>query len=72
MSVTEILEELGSMPRSDKLRVLQRLAADIAREEAATALEPGVAYPVWAPHDAFEAADTLLQALEAEPSVEHG
>jgi len=60
------------MPRSDKLRVLQRLVADIAREEAAMPLEPGVAYPVWAPHDAFEAANTLLQALEVEPSAENG
>lgn len=72
MSVTEILEELEAMPRSDKFRVLQRLVADIAREEAATPLRADAVYPVWAPHDAFEAADTLLQALEAEPSVEHG
>jgi len=72
MSVIEILEGLESLPRSDKLLVLQRLAADLARDAGVTALEPDANYPVWAPHNAFEAADTLLQALQADASTEDG
>ena len=72
MSVTEILEELELLPRSDKLRVFQRLAAELAGEESAALLRPDADYPVWAPHDAFEAAGTLLQALQAEARPESG
>jgi hypothetical protein len=66
MSLTELLPELRSLPRSDKLRVIQLLAADLAEGEDPPVIPPGQAYPVWSPFDAYPAADTLLKALAAE------
>jgi hypothetical protein len=66
MSLTELLPHLHSLPRNEKLRAIQLLAEDLAREEPANLLEPGQSYPVWSPWDAHEAAALLLKLLEAE------
>lgn len=72
MTLPEILSELHSLPRSEKLRVIQSLVSDLAKDEGAAALEPNQRYPVWAPYDAFEAADTMLNALKTESSADAG
>jgi hypothetical protein len=66
MSLVEILPTVQSLPREDKLRLIQFLAQDLAEAEAPAALVPGEEYPVWSPYNAFEAADTLLGVLRAE------
>jgi len=71
MSLTEMLTELHSLPRADKLRVIQSLISDLAEEDELPSLEPDAGYPVWAPHGAFEAADAMLKALQAESSPGH-
>jgi len=60
MSLAELLPAVQSLPRSDKFRLMQELIAELAREEA---LEAGE-YPVWSPHDAHQAAASLLLMLE--------
>jgi len=42
--------------------LVRELIAELAQEEAATAIE----YPVWSPYDAHDGAATLLQLLEKE------
>jgi len=43
---------------------MQFLGSELAQEEL-DVLKPGLAYPVWSPSDAVEAADTMLAVLKA-------
>ncbi|MCI0487241.1 MAG: hypothetical protein L0229_11650 [Blastocatellia bacterium] len=65
MSLDELLPTLRELDRADKLRVMQFLAFELAREEGALP-DSGTHYPVWSPFDSFEAGNTLLAALGAE------
>jgi len=60
-----LLPTLRDLDRADKLRVMQFLVAELAKDEDAL-LIPEASYPVWSPHSAFDAADTLLAALAAD------
>jgi hypothetical protein len=62
MSLNEVLPEVRSLSRVDKIRLIQFLAQELEREEGL--IEPGRSYPVWSPDRAFTAAAALLQALE--------
>ena len=64
-----LLPALRALSRADKLRVIQDMAVELAKDEAMPMAETGVGYPIWTPHQAFEAAATLLGALEAERKV---
>jgi hypothetical protein len=72
MSLVELLPVLQALPRDDKLRLLQFLVVELAREEGVTLLEIGGPYPIWTPYNAFKAADTLLKALEEEKPTKNG
>lgn len=61
MKLAELLPALHQLPRAEKFRAVQFLAAELAQEESG-ALMPGE-YPVWSPHDAVGAAHTLTQYL---------
>ena len=63
-ALPDLLPALRSLPRSDKLRVNELLAADLAREESPSLVEAGAIYPVWTPIDTFEAAAVLQRELE--------
>ena len=65
MGINELAPILAALDRADKLRVLQLLIQELAKEDGA--LLNGESYPIWSPYDAFEAADVLLEALKAEP-----
>ncbi len=66
MSLAELMPHLQSLLREEKLRAIQFLADNLAREEQAPPLQSGKEYPLpWSPWDAYEAAATLMQVLEA-------
>jgi hypothetical protein len=65
MSLTEVLPEVQSLSRPDKIRLLHFLTKELERDEG-DLIEPGQSYPVWSPDLAFTAAEALLQALEEE------
>ncbi len=65
MSLTDILAEVQTLSRLDRIRLIQILARELEREESQL-IEPGKSYPVWSPDRAFTAADALLDALAAE------
>jgi hypothetical protein len=65
MSLTEVLPEVQALSRLDKIRLIQILARDLEGDESSP-IEPGRAYPVWSPDQAFAAAAALLEALEEE------
>ncbi len=62
MTLNELLPSLQTLPRVDKLRLIQLLAEDVASEEG-IALGDAGAYPVWSPYEAFDGAATLLRVL---------
>jgi hypothetical protein len=69
MTLAELLPELRGLPRAHKLRVIQLLASDVAREEGTEVIAPEGSYPIWSPYDAFEGAATLLRVLDEEQAA---
>jgi hypothetical protein len=69
MVSTNLLHTLQHLPRADKLYVMQFLVSTLAQEEEL--LKPNLAYPVWSPYDAVEAAHTMLQVLHSAESEHH-
>jgi hypothetical protein len=65
MSLIDLLPDVHSLSRSDKLQLIQFLAHELERDEA-DVIEAGKVYPIWSPDQAFSAAEALLQALEEE------
>lgn len=66
MSISELLPAIHSLPDPDKLQLIRILAEDLrGSEQEAVELLKG-SLPVWTPHGAFDAADTLLLALQTD------
>jgi len=63
MSLVEVLPEVQSLSRIDKIRLIEYLARELEQDESAL-IEPGQSYPVWSPDRAFPAAAVMLKALE--------
>ncbi len=70
MTLIDLLPSLRELDRADKLRAMQFLIIELAREEGAL-LKPDMAYPIWSPYNAFEAANTLLDVLKADKAAAH-
>lgn len=64
MTLAELLPALHSLAKSEKLRAIQVLAADVARENGEAFVPSEAPYPVWSPYDAFDGAATLMRLLE--------
>ena len=64
--ITELLPKVQTLPKADKLRLIQFLVSELAREEGITLLQPNADYPIWTPYNAFDAANILLSALKEE------
>lgn len=65
MSLAELLPDITSLSRVEKLRLIQLLAQELAEGED-RGIEAGRSYPVWSPDQSFAAAETLLQTLRVE------
>jgi hypothetical protein len=63
MSLGEVLPEVRSLSRLDKIRLIQFLAQELERD-AGSLIEPGQSYSIHSPDQAFAAAAALLRALE--------
>lgn len=64
MIVTDLLPMLQNLSRADKLRVIEFLQSELAKEETITLLKNGQSYEIWSPYDAFEAENILGKMLE--------
>ncbi|MDD1429055.1 hypothetical protein MEO94_32435 [Dolichospermum sp. ST_sed9] len=71
MVSTEMLNSLHTLSRADKLYIMQVLISELAQEET-NLIKPDQSYPVWSPYDAFEAANTMLEVLQAAKSQNNG
>ena len=69
MTLAELLPALHGLPKCEKLRAIQLLAADIAHEDGEILVPSDAAYPVWSPFDAFDGAASLMQLLEDEKAA---
>lgn len=65
MSLGDVLPDVQSLSRHDKLLLIKFLAHELAEQESEL-IEPGQSYPVWSPDSAFAAAATLMRALDDE------
>ena len=64
MVSAKLLETLQGLSYADKLYVMQVLISELAQQEA-DLFKPNQDCPVWSPCDAFEAAETMLNVLQA-------
>ena len=64
MSLTELVPEVKQLPRIDKLRLMQVLVVELAKEEGVSLLLQEGEYPIWTPLNAYDAAETLMKMLE--------
>ncbi len=69
MSLSQLLPSVEALPRTEKLQLMQWLAAQLAKEEGVPLLLPEGEYPVWSPYDAHEAAAVLGAFLEQEKAA---
>jgi hypothetical protein len=69
MTLVDLIPELQALPRPDKLRVIQMMAADVAQEEIAGLPASGEEHIVWSPFDAHEGAAVLMRVLEEEKAA---
>lgn len=65
MSLAQVLPEIQSLSRQDKIRLIQIIAQDL-EQDAIFAIENGATYPVLSPDREFAAAAVLLRVLEEE------
>lgn len=70
--IAELLPKIQALSKADKLRLMQFLVSELAREEGVTLLQPNEDYPIWTPYNAFDAATTLLKALQEEQATYAG
>jgi hypothetical protein len=64
MVSSELISTLRGLSRADKFYVMQLLISELAQQETEL-IKPDQSYPVWSPYDAVEAADTMLNVLQA-------
>ena len=67
MSLAEVLPNLKTLNRAEKLRVVKILIDEITQEEASF-FESGAEYEIWSPYDSYDAAAKLQQMLEENKS----
>ncbi|MEB3220189.1 MAG: hypothetical protein VKN72_28690 [Nostocales cyanobacterium 94392] len=65
MTTAELLLTLKDLPRTEKLKVMQFLIAELAKEEEPT-LQAGATYSLLSPLNSHEAAHKLGQLLESD------
>ena len=65
MTLTEILPSLRKLSDQEKIKAIQFLDAELAKDAQNSAfLEDGKTYEVWSPYDAFSAEKTLTDMLQ--------
>lgn len=64
MPLTEVIPRVRELSARDELRLIQTLTDDLAREVGLD-LAPEAEYPVWSPHDSYEAAAQIQSFLDS-------
>ncbi|MBW4690731.1 MAG: hypothetical protein KME27_03085 [Lyngbya sp. HA4199-MV5] len=72
MPLTELMLQIQTLPKIDKLRLMQFLATELVKEEDANFFVANQEYPVWSPYSCSEAANVLMNLLAAKQQEKHG
>ncbi|WP_348539844.1 MULTISPECIES: hypothetical protein [Spirulina sp. CCY15215] len=64
MPLAEIMSQIQTLPKIDKLRLMQFLATELIKEEDTNFFVANQEYPVWSPYNCSEAANVLMNFLE--------
>lgn len=70
MVSSELISTLRQLNRADKFYIMQVLISELAQQETEL-IKPDQSYPVWSPYDAVEAANTMLNVLQAAQTQDH-
>jgi len=70
MVSSELISTLKQLSRSEKFYVMQMLISELAQQES-DLIKADHSYPVWSPYDAVEAANTMLNLLQATKDQEN-
>ncbi len=70
MTKADLFPALKDLPRAEKLKVMQFLIAELAKEEEPT-LQAGATYSLWSPLNSHEAAHKLSQLLESDQTAQN-
>lgn len=71
MSETELFATLKNLSRADKLRIMQFLVLELAKEENIS-LQSEATYSLWSPYNSHEAAHKLADLLEQDKQTNNG
>jgi hypothetical protein len=63
MPLVELMSQIQTLPKIDKLRLMQFLATELVKEEDANFFVANQEYPVWSPYNCSEAANILMNLL---------
>jgi hypothetical protein len=70
MTTADLFPTLRELTRAEKLKVMQFLIAELAKEEEPT-LQAGATYSLWSPLNSHEAAHKLSQLLESNQAAQN-
>ncbi|MGL6337975.1 MAG: hypothetical protein ACRC80_02410 [Waterburya sp.] len=70
MTTADLFLTLRGLPRAEKLKVMQFLIAELAKEEEPT-LQAGATYSLWSPLNSHEAAHKLSKLLESDQTAQN-
>ena len=72
MPLAELMSQIQTLPRTDKLRLMQFLATELVKEEDANFFVANQEYPVWSPYDCSQAANILMNLLATKQQEKNG
>jgi hypothetical protein len=72
MPLAELMSQIQTLPKLDKLRLMQFLATELMKEEDVNFFVENQEYPVWSPYNCTEAANVLMNLLETKQRSQDG
>lgn len=72
MPLAELMSQIQTLPRIDKLRLMQFLATELVKEEDANFFVANQEYPVWSPYDCSQTANILMNLLATKQQEKNG
>ncbi len=72
MPLAELMSQIQTLSKIDKLRLMQFLATELVKEEDVNFFVANQEYPVWSPYNCSEAANVLMNLLATKKQEQNG
>jgi hypothetical protein len=72
MPLAELMSQIQTLPKIDKLRLMQFLATELVKEEDPNFFVADQEYPIWSPYNCSEAANVLMNLLATKRQEQNG